>query len=356
MSSSLIKTRVLIISDTHLAALEEPGTNGRVAAFQTPLPVADILIHCGDLTCYGTLDEFAEAVEMLREIEAPVKLVIAGNHDLSLDREYVLGHLDRKHIDQQQGQKTWEQARQLWTAPDGLAAQAGITFLDEGHHQIDLPNGSRLQVYASPYTPEFCDWGFPYRKDEDRFNDQASSLLGAKNIAMESVRSFSHNDDPIDIMITHGPPYGRLDRTMRRQLVGCPHLLRAVMRARPLIHCFGHIHEASGAQIVQWSNEADQIASKQSTIKAWIDGDWKGGIADDGNAIRTLTPDLDLAKSHHAVHINIFDAGEDHVKRGQDTLLVNAAIMNLGGRPLNPPCEHEHFYNAARSITNIDII
>jgi hypothetical protein len=52
----------------------------------------------------------------------------------------------------------WIQARHFWTAPDGPAAQAGVTFLDEGHHQIDLSNGARLQVYASPYTPEFCDF------------------------------------------------------------------------------------------------------------------------------------------------------------------------------------------------------
>lgn len=57
---------------------------------------------------------------------------------------------------------------------------------------------------------------------------------------------------PLDILLTHGPPYARLDETSRGDFAGCPHLLRALMRSRPLIHCFGHIHEGWGAERVKW--------------------------------------------------------------------------------------------------------
>jgi Icc-related predicted phosphoesterase len=50
----------------------------------------------------------------------------------------------------------------------------------------------------------------------------------------------------IDILLTHGPPFGILDRVQAGDRVGCEDLLRHVERVRPAIHCFGHIHEAYG--------------------------------------------------------------------------------------------------------------
>lgn len=158
MPPSLVRTRVLIISDTHLARLEEPSVSRPILPFQKPLPATDVLIHCGDLTRSGTLDEFRTALKLLCEIDAPTKLVIAGNHDLLLDREYIHKHKVSYDLDHEQAEELWRQARFFWAAPDGPAAEAGVTFLDEGHHQIILPNGAKLEVYASPYTPEFCDF------------------------------------------------------------------------------------------------------------------------------------------------------------------------------------------------------
>ena len=44
---------------------------------------------------------------------------------------------------------------------------------------------------------------------------------------------------------------GRLDFAGGKHL-GCPHLMRAIARARPRLHCFGHIHEGAGAQFLDW--------------------------------------------------------------------------------------------------------
>ena len=47
--------------------------------------------------------------------------------------------------------------------------------------------------------------------------------------------------------MTHGPPFGILDRGQRDvQHQGCKPLLEAVRRIRPRIHAFGHIHECYG--------------------------------------------------------------------------------------------------------------
>ena len=50
----------------------------------------------------------------------------------------------------------------------------------------------------------------------------------------------------IDILVTHGPPRGVLDRVVSGERVGSSALADAVARVRPRLHVFGHIHEARG--------------------------------------------------------------------------------------------------------------
>lgn len=50
----------------------------------------------------------------------------------------------------------------------------------------------------------------------------------------------------IDVLITHGPPYGILDKTYDKVNAGCKGLLKFVERLKPKVHIFGHIHEAYG--------------------------------------------------------------------------------------------------------------
>jgi Icc-related predicted phosphoesterase len=341
MSTAIKKTRILIISDTHCATLEEHGFNGLLLPFQKPLPKADVLIHCGDLTRGGSLTEFRIALDMLREIDAPTKLVIAGNHDLSLDQEYMRGHHKKHDLDLEQTTELIQEARFFWTAPDGPAAQAGITFLDEGYHLINLFNGASLYVYASPYTPAFCDFAFPYEKHQDRFNSPDFTPQTAVNIAQHPVRPFTDETRPVDIMITHGPPHGRLDLTINSQNVGCPHLLRAVTNARPLIHCFGHIHEASGAEIMYWPGYTDSRFVNPMNEALVLDA-WRKGSLNINGVAKVLTPRaaVEDVKTRHAVEIDISEFGDDdRVVRGNATLMVNAAIMNARNRPENPPCK-----------------
>ncbi len=74
MAPNTVSTRVMVISDTH-----EHSFDGAT------MPVVDVIIHTGDLTNFGELDALKESVKMMGTIEAELKLVIAGNHDISLD-------------------------------------------------------------------------------------------------------------------------------------------------------------------------------------------------------------------------------------------------------------------------------
>lgn len=55
----------------------------------------------------------------------------------------------------------------------------------------------------------------------------------------------------VDILVTHGPPAGILDRASRNEeRMGGTQLLEAVQRVQPLIDVFGHVHGANGQIVV----------------------------------------------------------------------------------------------------------
>lgn len=74
MAKLTVKTRFLVISDTQ-------GSED----FRRPQDPAGVGIHCGDLTDESKPDEFRATLRFLKRLDAPLKLVIAGNHDFTLD-------------------------------------------------------------------------------------------------------------------------------------------------------------------------------------------------------------------------------------------------------------------------------
>lgn len=180
-----------------------------------------------------------------------------------------------------------------------LAKEAGVTYLQEGLHTFELRNGAKFTVYASPYQPEFCDWAFPYFRHEDRYNPSEPTALGATCIAENPVPDFPG----VDIMMTHGPPKDILDWTVDGT-VGCEHLLRAVSRARPKLHCFGHIHEANGMNLVKWKEQ---------------------GIG--ASAIESKSERFNLYP----------EAKKWDIRPGKETVMINAAIMDVSYQPTNSP-------------------
>ena len=84
-----------------------------------------------------------------------------------------------------------------------------------------------LNIWGSPVTCD--DDAFGYSKREERARLYAS------------IHADTH------ILVTHGPPYGILDRepgSHRRE--GCTELRLAVMRLQPRLHVFGHVHAGYG--------------------------------------------------------------------------------------------------------------
>lgn len=174
-----------------------------------------------------------------------------------------------------------------------------------------------MQVYATPYQPEFCGWAFAYEHDEDRFNPKHLVARGAKSIAENVVPDFPN----VDVMMTHGPPQGRMDIVVRdNSSVGCPHLYRALTRARPLLHCFGHIHEGHGAEILHWRRDAAT------------------GGSGEVEHVQPMRPTIDSNRVEvGSIDVSSGSRDGNVIVHGEQTLLVNAAIMTVRGGPDNAP-------------------
>jgi predicted MPP superfamily phosphohydrolase len=145
-----VKTRFLIISDTHSASPSDNVANNE-ASFRPPLPKADVLLHCGDLTMIGHLEEYEETLDMLESIDADLKLVIAGNHDITLDEKYYDRKGEHMHGRGRYDRDLPAKARDMWMGE--RAKKAGVKYLEEGMHAFRLQNGASLRVCELSYNP-----------------------------------------------------------------------------------------------------------------------------------------------------------------------------------------------------------
>ncbi|KAJ5084705.1 hypothetical protein NUU61_009284 [Penicillium alfredii] len=333
-----IKTRVCMISDTHTCAPNPRQYTWN--AYRHPLPTANILLHAGDLTKVGYRVEHEAMIAMLKKADAELKLVIAGNHDVTLDEDYFMRGGYRRHrhpellglgdvlteekdaIYTPQSKASdpgsrpedvrayVQRAQDLYTNDEARAA--GIRYLEEGVHSFTLSTGATFTVYASPYQPEFCNWAFSYKRNEDRFNPPESSSSSTTTTPPPQNPVPDH--PAIDFLLTHGPPEGVLDRVGPGMHVGCVHLLRAAGRSRPRIHVFGHIHEGWGALRGIWDAEAER-----------------------GVKLEPVPTDPEEMMENRGAFYDMSSQGEQQLQFGAETLFVNASINTVAYQPRNAP-------------------
>ncbi|KAH0426494.1 ser/Thr protein phosphatase family protein [Colletotrichum camelliae] len=311
-TTSGIKTRILIISDTH-GASSLPGSQ--------PLPLVDVAIHCGDLTEESKLVEFQTTITLMKSIDAPLKIVIAGNHDWTLDTPIFKSKIaeipppvDMALVHAEYG--TFNQARDLL-----LSSATDITFLQhQGTHRLTLPNGARLTLYASPFTPSTEDWAFQYDPRE------------------EASRQWDVGDD-VDVVVTHGPPHGVLDRTAGGERIGSAGLFAALVRWR----------RSEGAALADGLAAGEGQGPGPAAASHFADIDHEKSVAVE--SLAGLTPGrfdgVDVIaekrrKMEEGLRRGYFPtshcAGDERpLVPGEDTLFVNAAIKGDGEQPQHLP-------------------
>ncbi len=190
--------KIVAIADTH-GRHEDVG-----------VPDGDILIHAGDVTNAGSLEELEAFNDFLGSLPHPSKIVVAGNHDFCFER-------------------------------DRATAERILTNAEYLHDSGTSIHG--IHFYGSPWQPQFMEWAFNLPRGE------------------ALARKWALIPEDTDILITHVPPFGFGDLTRHGEQVGCRDLRERVQAIRPRVHVFGHIHEDTGI----W-NDGDMIVVNASVF------------------------------------------------------------------------------------------
>ena len=193
--------KIVCLSDTHNCSE------------QIIVPDGDILIHAGDATISGTVDEIFLFNEWFANLPHKHKIFVAGNHDWLFETN---NRFARNLLDQ------------------------SIHYLQDSVVVIE-----NLKFYGSPWQPRFFDWAFNL------------------NRGSELAEKWKLIPKEVDVLITHGPPFGILDEVPRVygiENTGCEELRSKVEEIKPKLHVFGHIHcgygktEKFGVKFVNASN------------------------------------------------------------------------------------------------------
>ena len=218
-----MKMRITHISDTHNKHNQLNGL----------LPGGDLLIHSGDISSLGRQSEVERFVKWFNGIDNYAnKVFIAGNHDMTFDREILL----RDKLAYFEGKTDYDtecaEGKPEWL--DTLL-QTGLNhnvfYLENNYVILD-----DVKIWGSPITPSF-GYGWAFNKD--------------RGYDINEIWNRIPNDT--DIVITHGPIHSYCDRTDRGGLnVGCEQLYHRLNEVRPQLHFSGHIHEAYGYRNTNW--------------------------------------------------------------------------------------------------------
>lgn len=160
----------------------------------------DMVIHSGDCSNprdpYNNEPEVRKFIDWYKDLPIEHKIYVAGNHDTSIEKGLV------KKID---------------------FSGHNIHYLENDYINIE-----GIKIFGSPHTPQFGQWAFMKDRNKlDRFWRNA-------------IHEYA------DIIVTHGPPKGALDKSYNRdgnmEMCGDKSLLNRVFELEPKLCLFGHIH------------------------------------------------------------------------------------------------------------------
>lgn len=203
--------KIALIADTH-------GKHDEL-----PLPDADLLIHCGDLFEWGDPrpDPLGEIDDWFGSAPAKEVICIAGNHD-----------------------------RLLQERAEGTCPFSKATYLQDSGTTI-----GGLSIYGSPWCPDLP--GFAFYATAEQLREHWRKIPTG-----------------VDILVTHTPPFGILDKPRNGRVnLGCPILREELERIRPRLHVFGHVHASYGKKQIgdtQFVNAASFPTGSHVPRPAWV--------------------------------------------------------------------------------------
>lgn len=225
--------------------LSDPHGAKAHSKFETP--ECDVLICSGDIGGRTNPLELTEFLIWFERQPARCKIFIAGNHDICLDPS-------RGGVLRQQG-KVVEAliVEQQYRDSLEMIENYKVKYLVNKDYVFE-----GVKFYGSPYSPSFHREHWVFNADR---GDEISRVWG-------KIPS------DINVLITHTPPYGILDdlhecaRPGEDPHCGCKDLL-GVIKKRLLnlkLHCFGHIHDNTGCELVKVSNTRRVLFSNGAIV------------------------------------------------------------------------------------------
>lgn len=181
--------KIVAISDTH--TLHD----------NVQVPDGDVLIHTGDFTNTGKMEEIIRFISWFSYHPHKHKIIVLGNHEKGFE-------------------KNWGVSKSL--------IPTEIHLLHDSEVVID-----GVKFYGSPWQPEFCNWAFNLPRNGNELEAKWEAI-----------------PDNTDVLLTHGPPHGILDMVRypySTSVLGCEKLRKRVDNMPNLkAHIFGHIHDGYG--------------------------------------------------------------------------------------------------------------
>jgi DNA repair exonuclease SbcCD nuclease subunit len=201
------------------------------------IPECDVLIHSGDIGNRTNPNELTEFLIWFERQPAKVRLFIAGNHDICLDKKEAIKEKNNGNV------YGWSRLMDEYKQSMELIANYDVKYLCSTDYMYQ-----GVKFWGSPYSPSF-------HRDNWAFNADRGA---------EISKEWAKIPSDVNVLITHTPVHGILDeidwkyrRNDKEDLhVGCADLL-AVIKKRLLqlrLHCSGHIHDNVGCIMKSISN------------------------------------------------------------------------------------------------------
>ncbi len=161
------------------------------------LTEGNLLIIAGDLTATDSEEDWEKLNKWLESIDSFDRIiVVAGNHDMRLQENL-------------------------------FALTPLVTYLED----------------SSTSYEGFKIWGSPWSLTVPGINPKCTAFTGKE---VDLAAKFDLIPKDTNILITHTPPYGVLDRCLNGKHAGSCCLNNRIQEINPEFHIFGHIHERAG--------------------------------------------------------------------------------------------------------------
>lgn len=173
------------------------------------IPEVDAIIHAGDITGSGSQLQTRNFLTWFESLPIKHKLFIGGNHDKFLERN----------------------------GPAIVEEFPSVQMLWDSSYDLE-----GYKVWGSPYSPTFMNWYF--MKDPEELEEHWKKI-----------------PKDVDIVVTHGPAYGTLDRAVPlrgHEHLGDKALAKTLSPQAPRYHICGHIHGSRGI-LTDWDGRTTAI-------------------------------------------------------------------------------------------------